>query len=100
MKVSDIKTHVDRVIEEHGDLDLGDASEFSFFLHREGWICGWSERVIQRGFHWVNKIGAGFLGTEEHRLSKSGNVFGDRPREDELGPPETKTVRSMPGDKR
>lgn len=64
MKLSELKTQIDKIIELHGDIDLGSPPPQSVeFRHGHvGWAGGWSTRIVTSGIYWWSQSEEHFIG--------------------------------------
>jgi hypothetical protein len=94
MKVSAVKDMIDKIVAEYGDFEIGDPKDITVSRGSEGWICGWSARVIRHGIH-VGSTGmtpGKFVGTElVSNRERDEDGFGYAPKPGEMGP---ETVRT------
>jgi len=88
MKLSDVKSQIESLMEKEGNLDLGEPQEVSFRYRWEGWVSGWSAQVVSTGLSW----GDHFIGTESIRTRTKGDPY-YRPTDDEMSEPEVREVR-------
>lgn len=92
MKLSSLKDQIDMLVQEYGDIELGQATTVDFLFSSEGWANWWGTQIIRSGLAWSNPISHGFVGTQSVRQRLSGR--GDqRPTEAELGPVKIRQCR-------